>query len=81
MKRHRHPRNGAVVVAGSVERAVVLAWYLKDAARDELDVLRAGVGDGLVLADEETRSRATWTGGIVERMWAHLTAGDSRSAD
>lgn len=73
--------NGAIVVADSIERAVVLAWYLEDAARVELDILRTGADDGLVLTDEEARSRATWSGGIAERMWAHLTAGDVRSTD
>ena len=71
--------NGAIVVADSIERAVVLAWYLEDAARVELDILRTGADDGLVLTDEEARSRATWSGGIAERMWAYLTAGDARS--
>lgn len=80
--------NGAVVVAPSIERAVVLAWYLEDAARVELDVLQTEAGVGLVLSEEEARGRATWTGGIAERMWAYLTSGeqavlhprDSRSA-
>lgn len=73
--------NGAIIVADSIERAVVLAWYLEDAARVELDILQTGTDDGLVLTDEEARSRATWSGGIAERMWAHLTAGDMRSTD
>lgn len=68
--------NGAVVVAPSIERAVVLSWYLEDAARVELDVLQADAGLGLILSEEEARGRATWTGGIAERMWAYLTSGD-----
>lgn len=71
--------NGAIVVADSLERAVVLAWYLEDAARVELDILQSGTADGLVLTEEEAGSRATWSGGIAERMWAYLTAGDPRS--
>ena len=70
--------NGAIVVADSIERAVVLAWYLEDAARVELDILHTTTTavDGLLLSDEEARSRATCTGGITERTWAYLTAGD-----
>lgn len=73
--------NGAIVVADNIERAVVLAWYLEDAARVELDVIQANADGGLLLSDAEARLRATWSGGIVERMWAYLTAGDVRSVD
>ena len=73
--------NGAIVVADTIQRAVVLAWYLEDAARVELDVLHTAGVDALALTDEEARSRATWSGGIAERMWAFLTAGDARPAD
>jgi HCOMODA/2-hydroxy-3-carboxy-muconic semialdehyde decarboxylase len=66
--------NGAVVAADSLEKAVVLTWYLEDAARVELAVRAAGL-DGR-LSPEEISERATWQGGIVERMWDHLTAGD-----
>ena len=69
--------NGAIVVADAIERAVVLASYLEDAARVELDILHTTTAvDGLLLSDEEARSRATWTGGITERTWAYLTSGD-----
>lgn len=73
--------NGAIVVADTIQRAVVLAWYLEDAARVELDILQTGADDGLVLTDEEARARATWSGEIAERMWTYLTLGDSRSSD
>ncbi|HET9090949.1 MAG TPA: class II aldolase/adducin family protein [Acidimicrobiales bacterium] len=67
--------NGAVVAAESLERAVVLTWYLEDAARVELAVRSAGIaGEGLT--PEQARSRATWSGRIAERMWEYLTAGD-----
>lgn len=69
--------NGAVVRAASLERAVVLAWYLEDAARVELAALAAGVADtALVLTLDQARARATDAGGIFERMWDHLTAND-----
>lgn len=68
--------NGAIVVADSIERAVVLAWYLEDAARVELDVMHADADAGLEFTPEEARSRATWSGAIVERMWDYLTSAD-----
>ena len=43
--------NGAVAVGASLEEAVVMAWYLEDAARVELAVLGAGV-DGLELTPD-----------------------------
>lgn len=67
--------NGAVVVAESLQQAVVLTWYLEDAARVELDVVKSGV-DVPPLPDDVARQRATWSGGIAERMWDYLTAGD-----
>ncbi len=68
--------NGVVTAAETLERAVVLAWYLEDAARVELDVLQAGI-EPAVLSAGEAATRATFQGGIVERMWAYLTAADS----
>lgn len=64
--------NGAVVVGSSLEEACVLAWYLEDAARVELDVLAAGE-PGNVLSAAEAADRATMQGRIVERMWDWLT--------
>jgi HCOMODA/2-hydroxy-3-carboxy-muconic semialdehyde decarboxylase len=70
--------NGAVVAADSLLKAVVLTWYLEDAARLELDVLAAGLQDESVQLDEQTcAERATSSGLIYERMWDHLTAGDA----
>ena len=71
--------NGAVVAAESLERAVVLTWYLEDAARVELALRSAGIADG-GLTPEQARSRATWSGRIGERMWEYLTAGDPETA-
>lgn len=64
--------NGAVVVGSSLEEACVLAWYLEDAARVELDVLASGE-PGSVLSPAEAADRATMQGRIVERMWDWLT--------
>jgi HCOMODA/2-hydroxy-3-carboxy-muconic semialdehyde decarboxylase len=67
--------NGAVTVGGSIEEAVVMAWYLEDAARVELAVLATGVA-GEELTPLEAQARAVTSGRIVERMWEWLTAGD-----
>ena len=67
--------NGAVTVGASLPEACVMAWYLEDAARVELEVLATGL-PGLVLDAEEAAARATTQGLIIERMWEWLTAGD-----
>jgi HCOMODA/2-hydroxy-3-carboxy-muconic semialdehyde decarboxylase len=70
--------NGAVTVGATIEEATVLCWYLEDSARVELD-LRKIVGSGASLTElsaTEAERRATWTGAILERMWAFLTHGD-----
>jgi HCOMODA/2-hydroxy-3-carboxy-muconic semialdehyde decarboxylase len=68
--------NGAVTVGASLEEAVVLTWYLEDAARIELDSRACNAADIGLLSADEARQRATWSGRILERMWDHLTAGD-----
>jgi HCOMODA/2-hydroxy-3-carboxy-muconic semialdehyde decarboxylase len=69
--------NGVMVAATSLAKAVGLTWYLEDAARLELAVLAAGLeAASVVLGDTECERRATDTGGIFERMWEFLTAGD-----
>jgi len=66
--------NGALVVADGLPKAVVLSWFLEDAARIERDVLAMGfAGDGGLLNDEEIQARQVFTGGVVERMWDWLT--------
>lgn len=67
--------NGAVVVGDSLTDAVVLTWYLEDAARIELDCLPA-TDQVLELTPDEARARATMSGRIFERMWDYLTHGD-----
>lgn len=64
--------NGAVVVGSSLQEACVLAWYLEDAARVELDVLASGEM-GVVFSSAEAAERATMQGRIFERMWEWLT--------
>ena len=69
--------NGAITVGANLEEAVVLAWYLEDAARVELIVRSAGeAGTAPVYTAEEATKRAVTAGGIYERMWAFLTRDD-----
>lgn len=67
--------NGAVAVGRSIEEAVVLAWFLEDAARVELDVLATG-HEGRVYDAQEAADRAVTTGRLFERMWDWLVADD-----
>ena len=67
--------NGALTVGTTLEEACVMAWYLEDAARVELDVLASGEA-GVLLSEEESADRATLQGRIVERMWEWLTRGE-----
>jgi len=69
--------NGLVTIGSTLQEAVVFAWYLEDSARIDLEVLQTGIGDQAVpLSPEEASRRATFHGGIIERMWEFLTAGD-----
>ncbi|ALJ16532.1 class II aldolase/adducin family protein [Sphingopyxis macrogoltabida] len=66
--------NGAVVVGESLPQAVTLGWFLEDAARIERDVRAMGLDlEAARLTSEEIDARQTWSGGVVERMWRHLT--------
>jgi HCOMODA/2-hydroxy-3-carboxy-muconic semialdehyde decarboxylase len=67
--------NGALTVGRSIEEATVLAWYLEDAARVELDVLGSG-SPGWVLDPIEAADRAVTTGRLFDRMWDWLVADD-----
>lgn len=74
--------NGAVVVAPTLEKAVVLTWYLEDAARIELALHSAGLTEkAAVMTEEEAAIRAVGTGRIYERMWEYLVAGDVEVGD
>ena len=66
--------NGAIVCADGVEKAVVLSWFLEDAARIERDVRAMGLDPQAgVLDNAEVEARNIWAGGVVERMWQWLT--------
>lgn len=67
--------NGAVLAGETLQMAVVLAWYLEDAARVELDVLATGQTP-IRFSDAQSATRATWNGRLLERMWDYLTHGD-----
>lgn len=67
--------NGAVVAGDSLEMAVVLAWYLEDAARVELDVLSTGL-EPIRFSEGQSNARATWNGRLLERMWDYLIHDD-----
>ena len=69
--------NGAVTAGDTLQEAVVLAWYLEDSCRVELEALASGLGETApIISDTESKLRATKAGNIFERMWDHLTAGD-----
>jgi len=69
--------NGAVCVGESVEEAVVMAFYLEEAAASDLDILATGAEDSAVrFTAEQAVIRATGTGRIYERLWEYMTAGD-----
>lgn len=66
--------NGAVVVGKTLPQAVTLGWFLEDAARVERDVRAMGLDvEAARLSPEEIEARQIWSGGVVERMWQHLT--------
>ncbi len=67
--------NGAVLAGDSLPMAVVLAWYLEDSARVELDALSTGL-EPIRFSDAQSAARATWNGRLLERMWDYLTHGD-----
>lgn len=72
--------NGGVTAGESLQAATVLAWYLEDAARVELDCLSAGPHTlATSFTDEQSALRATWNGRLLERMWEYLTAGDAEA--
>ena len=69
--------NGCVLAGATVEEAIVMAFYLEEAAKTELAVMATGKEDeSQVLSDREARSRAVASGRIFERMWEYLSAGD-----
>ena len=68
--------NGAVCVGGTIEQAAAHAFFLEDAARLELAVRAMPGAVPVPYTPEQAAARAVMTGGLYERMWDHLTAGD-----
>jgi HCOMODA/2-hydroxy-3-carboxy-muconic semialdehyde decarboxylase len=69
--------NGCILTGATVEEAIVMAFYLEEAAKTELAVMQTGQeGSSLVLSTEQAKARAVSSGRIFERMWDYLTAGD-----
>lgn len=73
-------RGNGVVIAGScIEEALVMAFYLEQAAKTELSVLSCAQHpdtDPVELTAAEAEARDTSAGRIYERMWDYLTHGD-----
>lgn len=68
--------NGAVCVGATIEQAAAHAFFLEDAARLELTVRAMPGAEPVPYTPEQTAARAVTTGGLYERMWEFLTAGD-----
>lgn len=70
--------NGCILTGATVEEAIVMAFYLEEAARTELAVLAAGErAESVVMPPEQAAGRAVSSGRIFERMWEYLTYGDT----
>lgn len=67
--------NGVVTAGPSLEEAVVLTWYLEDAARIEIEC-QTFPEEPVGLTEQEVQVRRTRAGRIFERMWDYLTFGD-----
>ena len=60
-----------------MEEAIVMAFYLEEAATTELAIMASGQEEhSLVFSDEQSKARAVSSGQIFERMWDYLTYGD-----
>jgi HCOMODA/2-hydroxy-3-carboxy-muconic semialdehyde decarboxylase len=68
--------NGVVIAGRSRQEAVVLTWYLEDAARIEIDCASSAT-EPVLLNPTEAQQRSTNEGRIFERMWDYLTTGDA----
>lgn len=69
--------NGCVLSGATVEEAIVMAFYLEEAAKTELAVMATGIEqDSVIYSGEQAKARAVSSGRIFERMWDYLTAGD-----
>lgn len=69
--------NGCVLTGASVEEAIVMAFFLEEAAKTELAVMASGQeAASVVYSPEQATARAVSSGRIFERMWDYLTDGD-----
>lgn len=69
--------NGCVLTGGTVEEAIVMAFFLEESAKTELAVMASGQENAsVVYSDEQSKARAVSSGRIFERMWDYLTDGD-----
>lgn len=69
--------NGCVLTGATVEEAIVMAFFLEEAAKTELAVMASGQeAASVVYSPEQATARAVSSGRIFERMWDYLTDGD-----
>ena len=69
--------NGCILTGNTVEEAIVMAFYLEEAAKTELAVMATGKEESsIIYSNEEANARAVSSGQIFERMWDYLTADD-----
>lgn len=69
--------NGCVLTGATVEEAIVMAFFLEEAAKTELAVMASGQESAsVVYSPEQAKARAVSSGRIFERMWDYLTDGD-----
>lgn len=69
--------NGCVLTGATVEEAIVMAFFLEEAAKTELAVMASGQeAASVVYSPEQATARAVSSGRIFERMWDYLTVGD-----
>lgn len=69
--------NGCVLTGATVEEAIVMAFYLEEAAKTELAVMASGQEEASqVYSPDQAKARAVSSGLIFERMWDYLTDGD-----
>ena len=69
--------NGCILTGNTVEEAIVMAFYLEEAAKTELAVMATGKEESSIInSNEEANARAVSSGQIFERMWDYLTADD-----
>lgn len=69
--------NGCVLTGSTVEEAIVMAFFLEEAAKTELAVMASGQEDASVIySEDQATARAVSSGRIFERMWDYLTDGD-----